>query len=34
MKENRASPGLNIGIVCVIIFSLVTTYFAILELFN
>jgi Mn2+/Fe2+ NRAMP family transporter len=34
MKENRASLIMNIGLVCVIIFSFVTTYFAIAELFN
>ena len=34
MKENRASLIMNIGLVCVIIFSFVTTYFAIIELFN
>lgn len=34
MKENQASLRMNIGLVCVIIFSLVTTYFAIAELFN
>ena len=34
MRENQASLSMNIGLICVIIFSLVTTYFAIAELFN
>lgn len=34
MKENRASLIMNVGLICVIIFSFVTTYFAIAELFN
>lgn len=33
MNENKASVKMNIGLVAVIIFSIVTTYFAILELF-
>jgi manganese transport protein len=34
MKENRASLRMNIGLIGVIIFSFVTTYFAIADLFN
>lgn len=31
MKKHKASTKLNIGIICVILFSLITTYFAIAE---
>lgn len=34
MKENKTSLGMNIGLICAILFSLITTYFAISELFN
>jgi len=31
MKENAADLKMNIGLICVIIFSLVTSYFAIID---
>lgn len=33
MNTNRASVRMNIGLVAVIIFSLITSYFAITEIF-
>lgn len=32
MGENKASGRMNIGLIAVIIFSFVTTYFAIIEI--
>ena len=32
MGEHRASPRMNIGIVCVLLFGILTSYFAVLEL--
>jgi Mn2+/Fe2+ NRAMP family transporter len=34
MRGSRTSPWMNIGLVAVILFSLITTWFAILEFFN